>query len=536
LEKFCNLTAIDLSHNRLSEVNKLPKGIKVLNLSNNRITSAKLARIPKTVTHLNISNNHITYVPYSLKLLKHLRSVELSGNPINCSCDTLEIRNWLTTKHVWTSRLVLCNAPLKFKGRPWLQVKQAEVCEVKLAPSKYNWDEIEGNELMQGDQAFEGSGDEESDLDPGYNYENDDEPQLNFANATWLPSEEDEEYDEDSSEASDGNVIIEEAFFSVSSSASTSPKYINDEEGSGGGIIPLDNVNIGFSTVNTDEASSTLNTERTLGTLGIFGNGIELPSSTTPISLFSNDIGEMSDDANEVETVAPSVNGEENADVKRASSDENRNTFILLGILGLLLVGLMIYVALKDKKSRKNRKSKRDIENTPAQELQDMVKPASQNGKLEISPLMHDDKNANGHDQFPALSPEKASEESVHEVPAFNSFRPTANEVQETNNNQPPVNGDTAEVHKELQPQPKRYSPVYSPRTPKLDRYSPVYTPEGRVKIKLTETPKPKTPIMVNRTRSRAGDYVITTPEINIDSVPNSQNYTYDQKNNQVTK
>ncbi|XP_041975346.1 protein windpipe [Aricia agestis] len=41
--------------------------------------------------------------------------------------------------------------------------------------------------------------------------------------------------------------------------------------------------------------------------------------------------------------------------------------------------------------------------------------------------------------------------------------------------------------------------------------YVPVYSPDmGRVRIKMTETPKPKTPVLVTRSRSNAGDIIIT--------------------------
>lgn len=41
--------------------------------------------------------------------------------------------------------------------------------------------------------------------------------------------------------------------------------------------------------------------------------------------------------------------------------------------------------------------------------------------------------------------------------------------------------------------------------------YTPVYSPDmGRVRIKLSETPKPKTPVLVTRSRSNAGDIIIT--------------------------
>lgn len=44
--------------------------------------------------------------------------------------------------------------------------------------------------------------------------------------------------------------------------------------------------------------------------------------------------------------------------------------------------------------------------------------------------------------------------------------------------------------------------------------YVPVYSPDmGRVRIKMSETPKPKTPVLVTRSRSNAGDIIITPSE-----------------------
>lgn len=53
---------------------------------------------------------------------------------------------------------------------------------------------------------------------------------------------------------------------------------------------------------------------------------------------------------------------------------------------------------------------------------------------------------------------------------------------------------------------------AYLPLSPKPARYSPVYSPEtGRVKIKLAETPRPRTPMLVQRSRSNAGE-IVSTP------------------------
>jgi hypothetical protein len=89
--------------------------------------------------------------------LKKLRSLELTENPLNCSCDTLMIRNWITYQHVWSDKIIKCASPQIFKGQPWLQARQNDICIELLSTttqqSKYNWDEQEydDNEIM-GDQ------------------------------------------------------------------------------------------------------------------------------------------------------------------------------------------------------------------------------------------------------------------------------------------------------------------------------------------------------------------------------------------------
>ncbi|CAK1601777.1 unnamed protein product [Parnassius mnemosyne] len=61
---------------------------------------------------------------------------------------------------------------------------------------------------------------------------------------------------------------------------------------------------------------------------------------------------------------------------------------------------------------------------------------------------------------------------------------------------QPLINGDPISDSDFLDPS-REYVPIYSPDM-------------GRVRIKMTETPKPKTPVLVTRSRSNAGDIIIT--------------------------
>lgn len=167
LELLANLTELNLSHNRLTQVHKLHfEQLETLDLSHNRITSAKLSKLPKNVIHLNLAHNEITYLPSDFMKLKKLRSLELSENPLNCTCETLMIRNWIQYQHVWTDKVIICASPQVFKGQPWVQARQNDICiesSSTTQATKYNWDELENdNEVMMAD-------------DPGVTDSNDEE-------------------------------------------------------------------------------------------------------------------------------------------------------------------------------------------------------------------------------------------------------------------------------------------------------------------------------------------------------------------------
>lgn len=168
LELLTDLTALNLSHNQLTQVHKLNfEHLETLDLSHNRISSAKLAKLPKNVVHLNLSHNEITYLPSDFMKLKKLRSLELTENPLNCTCETLMIRNWITYQHVWSNEIIKCASPQIFKGQPWLQARQNDICIESMSTttqqSRYNWDEMEDNDVMMGDDPNAGDKDGEED-------------------------------------------------------------------------------------------------------------------------------------------------------------------------------------------------------------------------------------------------------------------------------------------------------------------------------------------------------------------------------------
>ena len=590
MELLVNLTELNLSNNQLTQVHKLKfKHLEKLDLSHNHITSAKLTKIPVNIVHLNLSFNEITYIPLGFMKLKKLRSIELNGNPLNCTCSTLHVRNWMSYRHIWSDEHIKCVAPLNVKDQPWLQAKQHEICNEQTTRStKYNWDNYDDdNELMMGDEAA-GSGEkaeekveavvdkvtEEIDYDSG---EDEDNESKIFDQAPKTEDEddnkeeviekvvdentdaeektEDEEYDDNNDDdfipvtntiVTKTSTIepitvsthitllgseIEGSADSVELATNSTEESEDDGSGSGFGALPI---------------MPNLHLEEDKGDDGEDDELITVP----PLKIFQDVTSEAPSIAvihRETENVVEPIEGDQNSAITAgAGNDDNQGTYILLAILAIGLISLVIFVAMKNKRAKK--RNRLDLEK--ATELLDMDKKllgkpidrnGNGNGRTENAPLMSDYPK-NGHNEKPTSytsfhppeitvnepvrdkSPNEKSQQSLYEnVPNGNG------DVEPIHRNNYPKNGSapkpvdeddvflpvTEEPRSlEVTPTPaKRYSPIYNPASPRSDRYSPVYSPEtGRVKIKLVETPKPKTPIVVTRSRSRAGDSYEITP------------------------
>jgi len=578
LELLTNLTELNLSHNQLTQVHKLNfDHLEKLDLSFNRITSAKLKKLPKNVVHLNLTNNEITYLPLGFMKLKALRNLELAGNPLNCTCDTLLVRNWMSYQHVMTEKPIICTSPLIVKGQPWLQARSQDICfepsTTTTQRSKYNWDNYEDeNENMLGDQP-------QPDDDPDdVEYEEEEEEEQNdakdeekqetkdvFADEDEKPETVDDEPEPEEKEKEKPDDDLDEEFIAVtpepgSNDGSTAePETVSkdateledEDEGSGGEIVasvsetPEDDTDESGSGIpifipsgvhKDDIESSTYSQPDTIPTLGIFEDNTEAP------------IGAQNDVLKNPEVESTHTDNEsspvQSGDLKTASSgDDNTGTYVLLGILALCLISLMIFVAMKNRQE-KNRNRRYDIEKNGATELQDMDKrllgkPLDRNGndngngRAEQAPLIND---------YPVHKDERPTALTSFQPPEITVEKPTATPREKEKSQQslyenlPNGNGHVEPINGTRSPDsdeevfhpasetpadpeslnvspdaPKRYSPIYTPASPRSERYSPVYSPEtGRVKIKLTETPKPKTPVVVTRSRSRAGDYINT--------------------------
>ncbi|KAH8402445.1 hypothetical protein KR009_012024 [Drosophila setifemur] len=577
LDKLPDLTSADLSHNELQDVAHLGKRLKRLNLKHNRITSEKLRRLPQHLQVLNLQHNNITTLPLELTHLHHLRQLELSHNAINCSCQTLEVRNWLAERSVYMEHPVVCSYPLEFKGRSWLQLKQADICQKEMNQS-YS-PEAEENELMMGDQPAASSGEHEEEEELGKDFlplvgnlaatskkvRSPQEPlpgdlvegsgDLSETNMELLaqPSEEPEQPQQEEPVTAEPHIeekIVED------------PEEDDDSEasGSGGGLLIIPDPSKVRIAPEDEADDADAKKEESAEEEEEDNKPLEHPDTVFPsgMGIFEGSEGERkpveediivpvvltklntNDVKSEVVTDGPLDSSKESEDILTAKmgkrDDDSNAIYYLLAVIGLIVVGLIMFVAIKRCKYDSNAAA-RDAEAQRQTELMDM-------DKKQLGKPLH--KNGNGQEHSPLIGEKTKLDEAQIVKKAYENgdAKDGAGQQPLLNGNGSANGGGAKDVPEINEPAQHEYYPIspryptpqspraskyaqqqqpaeqnnndpesaYLPSSPKSGRYSPVYSPEtGRVKIKLTETPRPKTPMLVTRSKSNAGD-IITTP------------------------
>ncbi|XP_023172999.2 protein windpipe [Drosophila hydei] len=586
LDGLTNLTSADLSHNELHDLGHLSRRIKKLNLKHNRLTSAKLLKLPQQLQVLNLQHNDITTLPIELTHLQHLQQLELGHNNINCSCRTLEVRNWLQERHVYMEKPVICSLPAEAHGKSWLQLKQSDICE-KEQRGWYATD-VDENELMMGDQPLPDSNEkdeEEQELGKDYLV-------IDGKKAVKTPEpppvvESDVEGSGDLTEMNMELVAAQQASEQVPVVAEEPktqelvglPQHDESENeededgsGSGGGMLIIPHI---VSThVHTDdfEPPASSESEHEDNDDNYDNKPVEQPAQPSPdifqnIGIFEDANKGQPDEVSE-ETIVPVVQtkldtgapgdvvtdgpidtdktSDDILSAKIGKKDDNNAIYFLLGVIALIVLGLILFVAIKRCKYNSNAAA-RDAEAQRQTELLDMDKknlgkPLARNGhehspligektKLDDAqivngsgkkpydskdgagqqPLLNGNGTANGDaKEVPTINEPVGADAAPHEYYPITPRYPTPQSPRASKYAQHPPQGDSNEQNNNNNNNEPDGS--YLPSSPKSGRYSPVYSPEtGRVKIKLTETPKPKTPMLVTRSKSNAGD-IITTP------------------------
>lgn len=571
LDKLPDLTSVDLSHNRLQEFGHLSKRLKRLNLKHNEITSEKLRKLPQHLQVLNLQHNNITHLPLELTHMSQLRQVELSHNAINCSCQTLEVRNWLVERMVFMEHPVVCSYPLAYKGRSWLQLKQEEICQ-KEHHQTYIQDADE-NELMMGDQPVDTSAEHEEEEELGKSFMLLESGSLSATSKKVRSPQEPLPGDlvEGSGDITQTNMELlapvgktEEAAATHSDDGAVEVPEVNEDEaneddiegsGSGGGPLIIPHVHLSPE----DEADNESQEEEHAAEpedskpvehpdtefrhMGIFegSEGKPQPVEEDVIVPVVQTKLDTSDVKSEVVTDGPLSDDNESDDIKTASmgkrTDDSNAIYYLLAVIGLIVVGLILFVAIKRCKYDSNA-AQRDAEAQRQTELLDM-------DKKQLGKPLHKNGHGNGQEHSPLIGEKtKLDEAQIVKKPYENGDAKDGAGQQPLLNGNGSANGGAKDAPEINEPAAHEYYPIspryptpqspraskyaqhqqpaeqnnnepdaaYLPSSPKSGRYSPVYSPEtGRVKIKLTETPKPKTPMLVTRSKSNAGD-IITTP------------------------
>lgn len=266
-------------------------------------------------------------------------------------------------------------------------------------------------------------------------------------------------------------------------------------------------------------------------------------------------------------TVSEQIRVTQASEVLQApASNENTTThktgtYVCIAIIVVLLVGLIGFAIIKGQMRKRRdrrllRQQKRDVEKA-SKEMVDMNKsllgkpaPVEEpiekkiNGKYELVPTheVHQKKSENGdvangisHNE-PNTTRTDSPRDSNQNKNSSKDNNLTDNDItpqQETSFESAaspdlrkdsnslaseeifvPINDDDSKLngapHSDIS-QPLLNGDQNSDFLSPSREYVPVYSPDmGRVRIKLTETPKPKTPILVTRSRSNAGDIIIT--------------------------
>ncbi|CAH0405512.1 unnamed protein product [Chilo suppressalis] len=620
LDRLTEVVIVDLSTNGITEVHKFlhnAKKLVHLNLAHNRIQTLSVSHLPKSVSSLDLSNNLLRDVPSNLEHLASLEHLELTGNPLNCSCENIIARDRLLLANVFIDK-VECAFPIKLKSRSWLELKTKDICKQKSEP-KYL-------DMMMGDQPINAIqiGEQASVLKSKSLVSNSD---LDVGAVILGQTSEDD----------DNNLYMKvdrsrrstPRFDTIEGSGEFESSTIHDE------IEPLQNVKHIAAIMRSDEVipdNHEHNTEDTLEGSGQGSGSGDIPvfiedsdESTvtetmeqvtiTPVSEFipapveripdevnlsstefpmprapsvykgdpdwylkteSPDVTEFVTPVSRDTTISEHIRVTQASENLGAASTVNKTpphktgTYVCIAIIVVLLVGLIAFAIIKGQMRKRRdrrllRQQKPDVEKA-SKEMVDMNKsllgkPAAEppiekkiNGKYELVPTheaplkktengdMPNGKTYNDNNDSRTGSPRDSNqnkssskdnnlaednrlplqETSFESSPDFQKdtsslssveiFVPTIDDDNPklngnidpdlyANASQPLINGDQNTDSDFLSPT-REYVPVYSPDM-------------GRVRIKMAETPKPKTPVLVTRSKSNAGDIIITPMDAN---------------------
>ncbi|KAK7573465.1 hypothetical protein V9T40_010656 [Parthenolecanium corni] len=136
-----NLAACDLDRLPASTFQGLPN-LRYLSLADNRLRTIAQNSLPSGLKRLDLSGNEILNVPLSeLSRLKGLKEIDLSHNPLNCTCQLMRFYLGFGGKGAVLRKQIRCAMPVQYVGRSLLDLPQDSLCEheQRLTASNQIW-------------------------------------------------------------------------------------------------------------------------------------------------------------------------------------------------------------------------------------------------------------------------------------------------------------------------------------------------------------------------------------------------------------
>ncbi|XP_014481913.1 PREDICTED: uncharacterized protein LOC106748176 [Dinoponera quadriceps] len=168
-----NLRHLDLSGGDLRSIERGSfqnlSELKSLNLGENRIEYLELASLEglTQVRSLNLRRNGIRQLPPALVRLKNLRHLDIHGNPLECNCATLKVRDLIAQRGVTVSKKVVCAGPGNMKGTSLMKPNAAIICSLEKQDREMQNDQAEGSgaDMGSGGDAWEEAAEEEDQME-----------------------------------------------------------------------------------------------------------------------------------------------------------------------------------------------------------------------------------------------------------------------------------------------------------------------------------------------------------------------------------
>lgn len=124
-----DLASCDLGRIPVGVFAGLPN-LRYLSLADNRLRTIRGDSLPNGLERLNLSGNAIVNVPtLELGRLKGLREVDLSRNPVNCTCQLANSRNRIFGKGAALQKTIRCFLPAKYAGYTLTEVSKHRMCD-----------------------------------------------------------------------------------------------------------------------------------------------------------------------------------------------------------------------------------------------------------------------------------------------------------------------------------------------------------------------------------------------------------------------